>query len=57
MLADEVVKLVVPSFQRFAQKMREKEFSKNPSKCESPLLVCHRPEPGQSAYRHTDIKM
>lgn len=29
MLADEVVKLVVPSFQRFAQKMREKEFSKS----------------------------
>ncbi|KAH9965551.1 exocyst complex component exo70 subunit [Lactifluus volemus] len=32
MLEDEVVRLVVPSFQRFSQKMREKEFSKNPSK-------------------------
>ncbi|KAN0136078.1 Cullin repeat-like-containing domain protein [Lactarius tabidus] len=32
MLEDEVVKLVVPSLQRFTQKMREKEFSKNPSK-------------------------
>ena len=30
-LEDEVVKLVVPSLQRFTQKMREKEFSK--SKC------------------------
>jgi exocyst complex component 7 len=29
MLEDEVVKLVVPSFQRFTQKMREKEFSKS----------------------------
>ena len=34
LLEDEVVKLVVPSLQRFAQKMREKEFSK--SEC----LVC-----------------
>ncbi|ETW75673.1 hypothetical protein HETIRDRAFT_390036 [Heterobasidion irregulare TC 32-1] len=32
LLADEVVKLVVPSLQRFTQKNREKEFSKNPSK-------------------------
>ncbi|KAH9165747.1 exocyst complex component exo70 subunit [Lactarius sanguifluus] len=32
LLEDEVVKLVVPSLQRFTQKMREKEFSKNPSK-------------------------
>ncbi|KAF8256889.1 Cullin repeat-like-containing domain protein [Lactarius quietus] len=32
MLEDEVVKLVVPTLQRFTQKMREKEFSKNPSK-------------------------
>jgi exocyst complex protein 7 len=32
MLEDEVVKLVVPSLQRFTQRMREKEFSKNPSK-------------------------
>ncbi|THH20305.1 hypothetical protein EW146_g1018 [Bondarzewia mesenterica] len=32
MLADEVVKLVVPSLQKFTQKHREKEFSKNPSK-------------------------
>jgi len=31
-LADEVVRLVVPSLQRFMQKTREKEFSKNPSK-------------------------
>ncbi len=29
MLEDEVVKLVVPSLQRFTQKMREKEFSKS----------------------------
>ncbi|KAI0280138.1 exocyst complex component exo70 subunit [Russula aff. rugulosa BPL654] len=29
MLEDEVVKLVVPSLQRFTQRMREKEFSKN----------------------------
>jgi exocyst complex component 7 len=29
MLEDEVVRLVVPSFQRFSQKMREKEFSKS----------------------------
>ncbi|KAH9031730.1 exocyst complex component exo70 subunit [Lactarius hengduanensis] len=29
LLEDEVVKLVVPSLQRFTQKMREKEFSKN----------------------------
>lgn len=28
-LEDEVVKVVVPSFQRFTQKMREKEFSKS----------------------------
>ncbi|KAI0052026.1 exocyst complex component exo70 subunit [Auriscalpium vulgare] len=32
MLADEVVRLVVPSLQRFVQKQKEKEFSKNPSK-------------------------
>ncbi|KAL0957917.1 hypothetical protein HGRIS_000098 [Hohenbuehelia grisea] len=31
-LADEVVKLVVPSLQRFTTKHREKEFSKNPQK-------------------------
>jgi len=31
-LAEEVVKLVVPSLQRFTQRNREKEFSKNPSK-------------------------
>ncbi|KDQ22999.1 hypothetical protein PLEOSDRAFT_62377 [Pleurotus ostreatus PC15] len=31
-LADEVVKLVVPSLQRFTSKHREKEFSKNPQK-------------------------
>ncbi|KZV66270.1 exocyst complex component, exo70 subunit [Peniophora sp. CONT] len=31
-LADEVVRLVVPSLQRFMQRTREKEFSKNPSK-------------------------
>ena len=31
MLEDEVVKLVVPSLQRFTQKMREKEFSKSES--------------------------
>jgi exocyst complex protein 7 len=29
MLEDEVVKLVVPSLQRFTQRMREKEFSKS----------------------------
>ncbi len=29
MLEEEVIKLVVPSFQRFTQKMREKEFSKS----------------------------
>ena len=33
MLEDEVVKLVVPSLQRFTQKMREKEFSKSESTC------------------------
>ncbi|KAH9954763.1 Cullin repeat-like-containing domain protein [Russula dissimulans] len=32
MLEEEAVKLVVPSLQRFTQRMREKEFSKNPSK-------------------------
>ncbi|KAJ8517884.1 hypothetical protein ONZ45_g4972 [Pleurotus djamor] len=31
-IADEVVKLVVPSLQRFTSKHREKEFSKNPQK-------------------------
>ncbi|KAF4563880.1 hypothetical protein EYR36_003124 [Pleurotus pulmonarius] len=31
-LADEVVKLVVPSLQRFTSKHKEKEFSKNPQK-------------------------
>ncbi|KZT18946.1 exocyst complex component exo70 subunit [Neolentinus lepideus HHB14362 ss-1] len=31
-LCEEVVKLVVPSLQRFTQRNREKEFSKNPSK-------------------------
>ena len=29
MLADEVIRLVVPSLQRFTQRMREKEFSKS----------------------------
>jgi len=32
MLEEEAVKVVVPSLQRFTQRMREKEFSKNPSK-------------------------
>ncbi|EIM89544.1 exocyst complex component exo70 subunit [Stereum hirsutum FP-91666 SS1] len=32
MLMEEAVKLVVPSLQRFTQKTKEKEFSKNPSK-------------------------
>ncbi|KAI0062820.1 hypothetical protein BV25DRAFT_623858 [Artomyces pyxidatus] len=32
LLADEVVRLVVPSLQRFVQKQKEKEFSKNPAK-------------------------
>ncbi|KAF9556789.1 exocyst complex component, exo70 subunit [Agrocybe pediades] len=31
-LGDEVVMLVVPSFQRFTQKQKDKEFSKNPQK-------------------------
>ncbi|KAI0030280.1 Cullin repeat-like-containing domain protein [Vararia minispora EC-137] len=31
-LVDEVVRLVIPSLQRFLQRTREKEFSKNPSK-------------------------
>ncbi|KAH7910959.1 Cullin repeat-like-containing domain protein [Hygrophoropsis aurantiaca] len=31
-IAEEVVKLVVPSLQRFTQKQRDKEFSKNPQK-------------------------
>jgi hypothetical protein len=29
MLEDEVVKLIVPSLQRFTQRMREKEISKS----------------------------
>jgi len=37
MLEDEVVKLVVPSLQRFTQRMREKEFSK--SKLQALFLV------------------
>jgi exocyst complex protein 7 len=32
-LAEEVVKLIVPSLQRFTQKNREKEFSKSSSLC------------------------
>ncbi|TFY63520.1 hypothetical protein EVG20_g6281 [Dentipellis fragilis] len=32
MLADEVTKLVVPTLQRFVQRHKEKEFSKNPQK-------------------------
>ena len=35
MLEDEVVKLVVPSLQRFTQKIREKVFSKSESECRS----------------------
>ncbi|KAG5635948.1 hypothetical protein H0H81_009573 [Sphagnurus paluster] len=31
-IAEEVVKLVIPSLQRFSQKHRDKEFSKNPQK-------------------------
>ncbi|KAF9460272.1 exocyst complex component, exo70 subunit [Collybia nuda] len=31
-IGDEVVKLVIPSLQRFTQKHRDKEFSKNPQK-------------------------
>jgi len=31
-IVEEVIKLVVPSLQRFIQKNREKEFSKNPQK-------------------------
>ncbi|KAJ7598627.1 Cullin repeat-like-containing domain protein [Mycena floridula] len=31
-MCEDITKLVVPSFQRFVQKHREKEFSKNPSK-------------------------
>ncbi|PPQ98996.1 hypothetical protein CVT24_003478 [Panaeolus cyanescens] len=32
LLGDEVVMLIVPSFQRFTQKQKDKEFSKNPQK-------------------------
>ncbi|KAK0460177.1 Cullin repeat-like-containing domain protein [Desarmillaria tabescens] len=32
-IGEEVVKLIVPSLERFVAKHREKEFSKNPQKC------------------------
>ncbi|KAG1760026.1 Cullin repeat-like-containing domain protein [Suillus occidentalis] len=37
-VGEEVVKLVVPSFQRFMRKQKEKEFSKNPPKCKSSCI-------------------